>query len=385
MSTLHDSYAFYSYWDVHGDGINPQHLVTYRSAVIFDTYNRTLYAYDGTFGNHQLGTYHGEIFNDFVNNSADGDYSSAHGYDVKALNDYEFGVGRHNKSVQGKTIFTVGDGTAENKHNILEARTDGTAYVNGHFYSEASTTDASYAKLSYEGVSYEGLSYVKNLVSYGDTNIYRQHVTHSYIESAYAGISYEGLAYVQDMTAYGVSRVNEQHVALTYQSNAYIETAYIENLVAYGQIDIPVTYIGEAYIGVSHTDEAHIDTSYQRVSYTDDLAYVGKNLWVDDVNVRFALSRMVRMFPISDQTPEGFYNGKHYIWVGTNIDLPRPEDRYANVIYIVVDEAPSTDLPAFNDDTIEDIVMADHGETSLIMMADDSNPERSDDRVLRFG
>lgn len=260
---------FYSYWDVNGDGINPEHLQTYSSSVIFDSYNRALYAYGEVFGNHQMGTYHGEIFNDFETNNAYGDYSSASGSNVTSYNAYEHGFGHYNESKPGETIFTVGNGTEDDRHNAFEIHEDSSSYVNGYLYAEN--------------------SYVQN-------------------------ISYSYFAYI----------------------------------------------------------------SYQ--------AHVNNNLWVHGRSVRKALETMVRMFPNTDDqhTYDGFYNGPHYVWVGKDMDLPAPEERYANVFYIVCDEAPSPSLPVFDDETWDDIVIGDDGETTIILFADDANPERSDDRVLRY-
>ena len=79
MSILSDKHAFYSYWDVNGRGINKDYLTTYSESIIFDSYNRSFYTEGKAFGNHEMGTYHGEIFNDFEYNHAYGDYSSASG------------------------------------------------------------------------------------------------------------------------------------------------------------------------------------------------------------------------------------------------------------------------------------------------------------------
>ena len=213
-SILQNKRIFYSYWDVEGKGIDPQHLVTYSDSIIFDSYNRTLYSYRGVFGNHQMGSYHGEVFNDFDTNHAYGDYSSASGSNVTSYNAYEYGVGHNNLSKEGKTVFTVGNGTPEDPQNALEVHNDNATYINGPLYSEAS----------------------------------------------------------------------------------YSYTTYI---------------------------------SYQ--------AEVADNVYVAGHDVRNAIEHMVRLLPV--QT-EGFYTGQYYIWLGTDIDLPQPEDRYKNVLYFVCDEVP---------------------------------------------
>ena len=220
-SPLQNKRIFYSYWDVNGNGLDPAYITTYSDSVIFDSYNRTLYSYGAAFGNHQLGTYHGEVFNDFDNNHAYGDYSSVSGSNVTAYNAYEYGVGHYNKSVEGETLLTVGNGTASNPSNAFEVHNDNSSYANGRLYSEAS----------------------------------------------------------------------------------YAYTTY---------------------------------TSYQ--------SHVNDNLFIHGTDVREALEHMVRLLPVQEP---GFYNGKYYVWLGTDIDLPEPENRYRNVLYFVCDEMPSQQLPIY--------------------------------------
>lgn len=292
-SILKDKYIFYSYWDKDGHGINPEHLVTYSASPIFDHYNRTIYAYGGIFGPHYFGSYHGEIFNDYERNVAQGDYSSASGHRVVSYNEGEAGFGKYNISREGQTIFTVGNGNDEEHHNAFEIWGDGSTYIPGTLYA-------------------------------GRVNAYAAHYNELDIDVTY---------------------IDDLHVEQTaYIHNAYVESSYNE-------------YTYSAYADI---DELHVNTSYTDVAYFGENAYAGNNLWVkrlgDDIsytNAAYAFSRMVRMFPLLDPTPEGFVNGKYYIWVGKTIDLPPVEERYANVIYIVLDDAPSSDLPIFDDDTNE--------------------------------
>ena len=70
----------YSYWDTEGKGINLTYLTTYSNKLIFDSYNRSFFTEGKALGNHFVGSYHGEIFNDFEHNSAYADYGSVHGH-----------------------------------------------------------------------------------------------------------------------------------------------------------------------------------------------------------------------------------------------------------------------------------------------------------------
>lgn len=385
MSIL-DKRIFYSYWDVNGHGINREHLSTYSASIIFDSYNRTLYSYGAAFGNHQLGSYHGEIFNDFVNNNAAGNYSSAHGSNVEARNAYEFGVGHYNMSgeIAGKkTIFTVGNGTPSLRRNAFWIDEDDDAHVAGDIYArdihagyayyDTGRFDTVYIGKAY--VTYEAVknSYVDVLTVNNTEYVDKSYVSYSVIEKQY---------------------VDEQYIDLTYTDTAYIKNAYADSAYA-KELDVD----GTANINTAYVEENAYITSYAYISYVEsktnktDFSYVEENeyvkgeLWVDDQEVGHNMKNMVKMFPMPDDrhTYDGFYSGVHYIWVGTAVQLPAPEDRYANVIYIVTDEAPSADLPAFHDEGWEDIIMLDspNGANDMLF-SDDANPEVSDDRVIRY-
>lgn len=129
-----EQHIFYSYWDTEGHGINKDYLSTYSKSIIFDTYNRSFYTDGKPFGNHDMDSYHGEIFNDFVHNHAYGDFSSAHGTYVTAYNRGEFAVGKYNKSIDGTTVFSVGNGNSTHPSNVFEIHKDDTSYMGGDFY-----------------------------------------------------------------------------------------------------------------------------------------------------------------------------------------------------------------------------------------------------------
>lgn len=64
--------------------------------------------------------------------SAKGDYSSAFGYFLQALHDYEIAYGKFNQS-NADTAFSIGDGAdTQNRHNLMELKTDGTLLLNGN-------------------------------------------------------------------------------------------------------------------------------------------------------------------------------------------------------------------------------------------------------------
>ena len=66
------------------------------------------------------------------NVSANGNYSIAAGQYVQANNDYEIAYGKCNQS-NADTAFSIGDGVdTQNRHNLMELKTDGTLLLNGN-------------------------------------------------------------------------------------------------------------------------------------------------------------------------------------------------------------------------------------------------------------
>ena len=72
-----------------------------------------------------------EIFNDFENNIASGDYTHAEGKGTIANNEAEHAEGKYNKS-NTNTIHSVGIGTSKNaRKNAVEVMQNGDVYING--------------------------------------------------------------------------------------------------------------------------------------------------------------------------------------------------------------------------------------------------------------
>lgn len=66
------------------------------------------------------------------NVTANGNYSIAAGQYVQANNDYEIAYGKCNQS-NADTVFSIGDGAdTQNRHNLMELKTDGTLLLNGN-------------------------------------------------------------------------------------------------------------------------------------------------------------------------------------------------------------------------------------------------------------
>ena len=172
---MDEKIVLYTYNDKYGQGINPKHLITYSSSIIFDKENRTLYA-NGSIVGHRYFTpdfnsYHGEIFNDYNNNEAIGDYSSAFGSGNSAKAKYSTATGLGNVSTAkgsfstgtynmptSYSLFTVGNGSGyEDRSNAFDVRKNGDVILSGKLIS--GDTDL----ISY---LYNSYNYIRELSSY---------------------------------------------------------------------------------------------------------------------------------------------------------------------------------------------------------------------------
>lgn len=102
------------------------------------------YVDNNSIGRHYNSSLNGEIFNDYTNNIASGDYSSASGFNNVSNENYMFVVGKfnNNSSNEGK-LFVVGNGMDNNNRNDAFI-----VYENGECYADVFTTEnADYAEL----------------------------------------------------------------------------------------------------------------------------------------------------------------------------------------------------------------------------------------------
>lgn len=83
----------------------------------------------------------GEIFNDYVNNQATAEYSSASGKNLIANAAAQRVIGKYNKP-NSDAIFIIGNGTEEsNRSNICEIFEDGVLYTGPVYKGESKDED----------------------------------------------------------------------------------------------------------------------------------------------------------------------------------------------------------------------------------------------------
>ena len=159
------------------------------NAILADSENRTLWINGSPYGNayvkpdtdnkydrldpsnkDKYGPIHAEIFNDFDNNTAEGNYSHAEGKGTQTYNEGEHAEGKYNYSVDeqnqefgegedGKskgTISTVGIGTNDsNRKNAMRIDNNGAVYITGIQKTLADGRNVSYDPCNYEGKNLE--------------------------------------------------------------------------------------------------------------------------------------------------------------------------------------------------------------------------------------
>lgn len=105
------------------------------------------YDIEGTVGKQNTEGSSGEIFNDYTNNKATGDYSSASGKGTRATNEAETAVGKYNVSNPGD-IFTIGIGGSDvERKNALEVNNQGDVFIIGiGGYDGVTTKDKKHLK-----------------------------------------------------------------------------------------------------------------------------------------------------------------------------------------------------------------------------------------------
>ena len=156
------------------------------NAILADSENRTLWINGSPYGNAYVkpdtnnnydrldpsnkdyGPIHAEIFNDFDNNTAEGDYSHAEGKGTQTYNEGEHAEGKYNYSIKSEdieideldtdakkskgTISTIGIGTnEENRKNAFRVDNSGEVYIVG---VESTLPDG--RKVSYDPCNYDG-------------------------------------------------------------------------------------------------------------------------------------------------------------------------------------------------------------------------------------
>ena len=157
------------------------------NAILTDSENRTLWINGSPYGNayvkpdtnnnydrlnpsnkDEYGPIHAEIFNDFDNNTSEGDYSHTEGKGTQTYNEGEHAEGKYNYSIKSEdieidelntdakkskgTISTIGIGTnEENRKNAFRVDNSGEVYIVG---VESTLPDG--RKVSYDPCNYDG-------------------------------------------------------------------------------------------------------------------------------------------------------------------------------------------------------------------------------------
>ena len=334
----------YSYWDTEGKGMNLTYLTTYSDKLIFDSYNRSFFAEGKAFGNHFIGSYHGEVFNDFEHNTAYANYSSVHGHHNTVKNESEAAFGKYNNSIKNKTIFSVGYGSELKRSNVFELQNTGVAYFKTDICSNGVSFNDTYTYLK-DSYSYSLNAYSYTL-EYACAIDKKYKNAYSYLASAY---SYT-LGYVNKLA-------NKYDNAYSYLASAYAYTLiYVDKVDvkydnAYSYLSNAYAYLSNAYsytlkYAYAIDKKYNNDYSYLESAYAYTLGYVNKLANKYDNAYSYLASAYAYIYKnYPSVIPNNNYS-KLYIWTGTSAELPAIENRFKNVIYIVTNER-ETELPEY--------------------------------------
>ena len=228
---MDEKIILYTYNDKYGQGINPQHLITYSSSIIFDKENRTLYANGNIVGNHYFNSYHGEIFNDYHNNEARGDYSAALGSGNSALAKYSTSTGLGNVSTAkgsfstgtynmptAYSLFTVGNGSGyEDRSNAFDVRKNGDVILSGKLISD---------DIDLISYLYNSYNYIRELSSYSasDADVKLKDISDkvSYVDSK-VDANTEAISYLVQIDDQMSSDIEELQTSYTNLSQYTIQ------------------------------------------------------------------------------------------------------------------------------------------------------------------
>ena len=131
--------------DTENNVYTSENLSDSASKIVVNPSDRTIWIAGMPYGNRFIPTTddgidtenlpnNSEIFNDLENNKALGDHSHAEGLYTQTTNEAEHACGKYNKSTEGKTIFSIGIGTAdtdEGRKNAIEVTNDDKVYISG--------------------------------------------------------------------------------------------------------------------------------------------------------------------------------------------------------------------------------------------------------------
>ena len=165
-----------------------------------------------------------EIFNDFENNIASGEYSHAEGKGTITNNEAEHASGKYNQSHKDTTIFSIGIGQSKaDRKNAIEVTQDGDIYVNsiggydGKNLSNSKDIATYLPNMVY--ITYEGLKTLRDNDKLVPGQQYR--ITDYTCTTSTAGTKPAGHKFDIIVTADSNNKLNEEARAIKHDGDTY--------------------------------------------------------------------------------------------------------------------------------------------------------------------
>ena len=242
-----------------------------------------------------------EIFNDFKNNIASGDYSHAEGGETSAAGDYshaegkgtitsneaEHASGKYNQSHKDTTLFSIGIGESKSdRKNAIEVTRDGDIYVNSIGGYDGKNTSNSKDIATYLPnmvyITYEGLKTLRDNDKLVPGQQYR--ITDYTCTTSTAGTKSAGHKFDIIVTADSNNKLNEEARAINHYFNN-LEDDYFKdcNLSAWKIwycLDNDTNRFGwelgdKKYLGITYGDV----TKYYEYASTQEIDGISYDLW----------------------------------------------------------------------------------------------------------
>ena len=225
-----------------------------------------------------------EIFNDFENNIASGEYSHAEGKGTITKNAAEHASGKYNQSNKDTTIFSIGIGESKtNRKNAIEVTQDGDIYVNDIGGYDGKNTSNSKDIATYLPnmvyITYEDLKTLRDNAKLVPGQQYR--ITNYTCTTSTAGTKSAGHKFDIIVTADSNNKLNEEARAIKHDGDTYFANNNLSAWKIWYCLDNDTNRFAwelgdKKYLGIMYDD---VTTKYYEYNSTQVIDGISYYLW----------------------------------------------------------------------------------------------------------
>ena len=224
-----------------------------------------------------------EIFNDFENNIASGEYSHAEGKGTITNNEAEHASGKYNQSHKDTTLFSIGIGESKSdRKNAIEVTQDGDIYVNNIGGYDGKNTSNSKDIATYLPnmvyITYEGLKTLRDNDKLVPGQQYR--ITDYTCTTSTAGTKSAGHKFDIIVTADSNNKLNEEARAIKHDDDTYFANNNLSAWKLWYCLDNNTNRFrwelgDKRYLGITYDDV----TKYYEYAITQEIDGISYDLW----------------------------------------------------------------------------------------------------------